>query len=270
MTVRREGAGTREDPARIVTDENEASDLLPLPWEHGRLTAEQHDYLLNNLRGARVATLQRSGKSFSHLEAWDVKAHLIRVFGFGNFDIETLDVQHRFTREYTSSQDKPSWEVAYQATVQLTIRDRNGNFLCRYSESSVDSQSGSTALGDLHDNAIKAATSGALKRCATALGTQFGLSLYDDGNTSDIVRVVLVRPDGATKGIPPTSSAAPQADLSPEGRAALEHSLGAEVIAEEPTQHQPDDAPAFDRKIDTTEEAEKAVQAMTEKAARRG
>lgn len=286
MTATRTGAGTPDDPAVVTTTpEDETSELFPLPWQHGQLTAEQHDYLLSPLRSTRVSFLERSGKKFSHLEAWDIKAHLIRVFGFGNFDIETLDVKHMFTREYRSSGDnaRTMYEIAYQATVQLTVRDRTGHHLCRFSESSVDSQSGAAGIGDLHDNAIKSATSGALKRCATSLGTQFGLSLYDNGSTADIVRVTLVRPDGAKKGIPPTPGAATGGDLSPEGRAALEHSLGAEVVSEGPAQPQgeagladtpnqaelvdgevrsADDGPAFERKIDTPEATAKAVESM--------
>lgn len=257
------------DEATETSAEEQPTSPTPPPWANGQLTAEQHDYLMNNLRQGRVSFLARGGKTYAHLEAWDIKAHLIRLFGFGNFDIETLDVKHSFTREYLSSGENPRqmWEVGYQATVQLTVRDKNGNHLCQFSESSVDSQSGGTGLGDLHDNAIKSATSGALKRCATALGTQFGLSLYDDGTTNDIIRFVLVRPDGATKGIPPTPGEAPQGDLSPEGRAALEHSLGAETVSDEPTQPPNEgttgDGPAFDRKIDTPEATAKAVDEMT-------
>ena len=248
---------------------DQTSELFPMPWTHGRLTAEQHDYLMQNLRSARVSFLERGGKRFSHLEAWDIKAHLIRVFGFGNFDIETLETKHMFTREYVSSGDKPRtmWEVGWEATVQLTIRDPEGNHLCRFSESSVDSQSGGAGLGDLHDNAIKAAVSGAIKRCATSLGTQFGLSLYDDGNTKDIVRFTLVRPEGSTMGIPPTAQEAPRGDLSPEARTALEHSLGAETVSDEATQPPAegagDDGPAFERKVDTPEAAAEAVEGLT-------
>ncbi|HVQ18898.1 MAG TPA: Rad52/Rad22 family DNA repair protein [Actinomycetes bacterium] len=239
--------------------EDQTTELFPLPWAHGSITAEQHDFLMSNLRSSRVSHLQRAGRSFSHLEAWDIKAHLIRVFGFGNFDIETLEAKHLFTREYVGRDDNPMQEIAYQATVQLTIRAPDGSHLCRFSESSVDSQSGGTAFGDLHDNAIKSATSGALKRCATSLGTQFGLSLYDNGNTKDIVKVVLVRPEGATKGAQPTPGEAPQDDLSPEAAAALEHSLGAETVSDtatQPSSEAPEsDGPAFERRADTPEQA---------------
>jgi len=43
-------------------------------------------------------------------------------------------------------------------------------------------------LGDTADFALKTAASDAMKRCATNLGTQFGLSLYASGATRDQVR----------------------------------------------------------------------------------
>lgn len=260
------------------------------------ITPEQYDVLLRPIRPSRVSFIERGGKRFSHLEAWDIKAHLIRVFGFGNFDIETLDVRHAFTRDYRSN-DRDMWEVAYQATVQLTIRDPQGNQLCRFSESSVDSQSGGTALGDLHDNAIKAATSGALKRCATSLGTQFGLSLYDNGTQIDVVKTTIVKPDGVETD---TQQEGTGADLSDDQRKVLSQSLGAEEISETPagpvagavavqsavgngrpvedtalpdetpeTDKTPD-GPQFERKIDTAEQARQAVESMTVQGRNRG
>jgi hypothetical protein len=45
--------------------------------------------------------------------------------------------------------------------------------------------------GDAHDFALKNALSYALKRCAKSLGDQFGLSLYNMGQTEPVVRVVV-------------------------------------------------------------------------------
>ena len=59
--------------------------------------------------------------------------------------------------------------------------------------------------GDAHDNAVKTAESQALKRMAINMGTQFGLSLYRDGQIEDVVRLTLVRPpaiDGAPIPVP--------------------------------------------------------------------
>lgn len=166
------------------------------------LTPEQYAYLLNPLRKTRIAKRSQGGKQLSYLEAWDVKAHLTRIFGFGNWDSEVVDYGHVATREYANS-GKDMVEVIYRARVQLTIRDQYGNDLCRHSEVAVGSTSGpANMLGEHHDNAVKTAASDALKRCAINLGTQFGLSLYDNGNTSDVVRQTLVKPVGYTEPEP--------------------------------------------------------------------
>src|SRR5206468_12576286 len=47
--------------------------------------------------------------------------------------------------------------------------------------------------GDAHDFAAKNAVSYALKRCATDLGDQFGLSLYNKGQLAPLVAGTLVK-----------------------------------------------------------------------------
>jgi hypothetical protein len=59
-----------------------------------------------------------------------------------------------------------------------------------YSEYAAASQTGPD-IGEVMDFAIKTAESDALKRAAINLGTQFGLSLYNNGSTDDIVKKVL-------------------------------------------------------------------------------
>lgn len=180
------------------------------------VSLEQYQTLMKPLNGSRVAKRSQGGKQLSYLEAWDVKAHLTRIFGFGNWDLEMLDYQYVTTREYESNQSKPMVEVIYSARCQLTIRDENGFQLCRHSEAAVGSASGpNTMLGEHHDNAVKQAASDALKRCAINLGSQFGLSLYDQGSTREVIKGTVVKPEGYEK---------PQA--SPEQKEALASSVG--------------------------------------------
>ena len=193
------------------------------------LTPLQYDTLRKPLNNTRVAHRSQGGKQLSYLESWDVRAHLIRVFGYGNFDIETIEQSWVGSREYQSSGDtpKPMVEVSWMAKVRLTVRGEDGARLCRYTETAVGSTSGpGSMIGEHHDNAVKTAASDALKRCAINLGTQFGLSLYDDGSLRDVVRGTLVKPEGAQEPVP--------AELSPEQTATLESSLGAEIVSETP------------------------------------
>jgi recombination DNA repair RAD52 pathway protein len=195
------------------------------------LTPEQHATLMRPLRSTRVAKRQQGGKTLSYLESYDVKAHLIRIFGFANFDSETIAETFMGTREYKSS-DKPMVEVIWHARHRLTLRDPDGNTLATFTEGAVGSASGpANMLGEHHDNALKTAASDALKRCAINLGSQFGLSLYDNGSLKEVVRTTLVQPPQ-----PPESEQDDQADEPTEEQAEkLQQSVGAVQATEEPT-----------------------------------
>ena len=192
---------------------------------NGLLDNKQIDVLMSPIRGARVAKRSQGGKQLSYLEAFDVRAHLIRIFGFGAFDAEVLDSELVFVRDYKNNEDRPMQEIAYKATVQLTIRNTHGDHVATYSECAVGSASGGSGFGDLHDNALKSAVSDALKRCAINLGSQFGLSLYQDGSQSEVVRNLVLDPR-PPKGV---------AELTAEQQANLEHTLGAVEVEEVPT-----------------------------------
>jgi recombination DNA repair RAD52 pathway protein len=184
-------------------------DVIPRHKSAGSITAEQYETLMRPLNGSRVAKRTQGGKQLSYLEAWDVKAHLTRVFGFGNWDLEMLDYHYVASREYESDKNKPMVEVIYSARMQLTIRDPQGRTVCRHSEAAVGSASGpATMLGEHHDNAVKQAASDALKRCAINMGSQFGLSLYDNGSTREVIRGTVVKPDGVPDKKQPTAEQA--------------------------------------------------------------
>jgi len=193
-----------------------------------RLSALQYEKLAGPLNATRIAKRSQGGKQLSYLESWDVRAHLIRMFGYGGFDLDMIDYTHVATREYTSSGDtpKPMVEVIYTARMSLMIRAADGFELCHYTEAAAGSASGpASMLGEHHDNALKTAASDAMKRCAMNLGNQFGLSLYDNGSTRDVVKATLVKPDGVEDAQPA---------LTPEQSAALASSLGAEIVGQEP------------------------------------
>lgn len=193
------------------------------------LSAKQVDTLMQPIRGTRVATRTQGGKTLSYLEAYDVRAHLIRIFGFGNFDAEVLDYDLAFVRDYQNADGRDMQEIAYKARMQLTIRSQQGVAIARYTECAVGSASGGTGFGDLHDNALKSAVSDALKRCAINLGSQFGLGLYDQGSRAEVVRALVDDPRGEQP-----------VELTEEQRATLITSLGAsEVTAEEGVAEEP-------------------------------
>lgn len=175
--------------------------------EHGQISPAQYDTLMKPLNATRIAKRSQGGKTLSYLEAWDVKAHLTRIFGFGNWDLQMLDYKHVTTRDYMTKpregEPKAMVEVIYSARCELTIRDTQGRQVCRHSEAAVGSASGPpNMLGEHHDNAVKQAASDALKRCAINLGSQFGLSLYDNGSTREVIKGTVVTPEGWEKPKP--------------------------------------------------------------------
>lgn len=186
------------------------------------LTPQQYGILMRPLNTTRVAKRSQGGKQLSYLESYDVRAHLIRVFGFGGFDLEMVDSQYMGSREYESSGQtpKPMIEVIWMAKMQLTIPSLEAV----YCEAAVGSASGpANMLGEHHDNALKTAASDALKRCAINLGTQFGLSLYDNGSTREIVKQTMVVPEGVEQKQAQNPTPA-------EAQKRLEESLGAQEV----------------------------------------
>lgn len=151
------------------------------------LTAEQYEVLLKPLASSRVAHRSQGGMQLSYLEAWDVRAHLIRIFGFGGWSADVLSADLM----YEEKNEKGRWEVGYKVVMRLRIHAQD-DFLgdTTYTEAAV----GSATLpqrGEAHDMAVKTAESDALKRAAVNLGTQFGLSLYDNGSRQDVVKHTL-------------------------------------------------------------------------------
>jgi hypothetical protein len=169
-----------------------------------RLTPEQYERLTMPLDANRVG---KNPKGFSHLEAWDVRRWLIRVFGFGSFDIETIaldlvkEIEHPTRRRKNKQGEEygepyTPWTVVYRAQVRLTVYDQFGGKVVLEDGACGDSTN-QPSLGDCHDNASKTALSQALKRCAVNLGDCFGLSLYNNGKVGAVVARSLVAPDAA-------------------------------------------------------------------------
>ena len=148
------------------------------------LNEHQYDQLLKPLHPSRVAKRQQAGRNLSYLEAWDVKAHLNRIFGFLNWSADVLTADLAFEQEKDGK-----WNVGWKVIGRLTIP----SLYAVYTEAAVGSST-QGARGEAHDMAIKTAESDAFKRCAVNLGTQFGLSLYDNGATRDVVMQTLVPP----------------------------------------------------------------------------
>ena len=164
---------------------------------NGALSDLQVAWLLRPVHPDRVG---KDGKGFAHMEAWDIKRHLIRVFGFGGHDIDLLDVtlisersqmirkKNRNGQEYGDPYE--AWTVVYRVSVKLTVKV-NGVELGHWTGVATGDATNQPSLADAHDLALKTADSQALKRAATNLGDQFGLSLYNKGRLDPVVQSAL-------------------------------------------------------------------------------
>jgi DNA recombination protein Rad52 len=165
------------------------------------LNDAQYEQLLKPLNPNRVAKRSQAGRNLSYLEAWDVKAHLNRIFGFLNWSADVIDSSLAFEEK----NEKGQWNVGYKVTLRLTIGDAT------YTECAVGSAS-LPQRGEAHDMAVKSAESDALKRAAINLGTQFGLSLYDNGSTKDVIGRTLDRDGQPATPVTDTPDALPDTE----------------------------------------------------------
>jgi recombination DNA repair RAD52 pathway protein len=159
-----------------------------------RLTNDQVNLLLGGIAGSRIG---KDGKGFAHVEAWDIRRHLIRFFGFGGYDTDLLDAslvsetsqmlrkKNRNGEEYGDPYE--AWTVIYRVSVKLTVKTIDGSELGHWHGTATGDATNQPSRADAHDLALKTADSQAFKRAAVNLGDQFGLSLYNDGNAAPVV-----------------------------------------------------------------------------------
>lgn len=173
-----------------------------------RLTPEQTAYLLQGIHPSRVS---RDPKGFAHVEAWEIRRTLVRVFGHGGWSTDLQDMTLVKEVEHPAG-ERSRWTVIYRATVVLTVRAADGSELCRYHGTAIGEAVNQPSLPDAHDMALKSADSQALKRAAVNLGDQFGLSLYNDGATEPVVKRTLAAPAPAPEArpIPAAPESAPK------------------------------------------------------------
>ncbi|NUQ95844.1 MAG: hypothetical protein HOY79_04545 [Streptomyces sp.] len=155
-----------------------------------RLTAPQLRLLHRPVDPKRIG---KDDKGFAHMQAWDIKRYLIRVFGFAGYDTENRELS--LVREIEiPAGNKSRWTVVYRAQVRLIVKDVHGRELAHWDGEAAGAGNNLPKLDDAHDMALKTATSQALKRAATNLGDSFGLSLYNDGSPAAVVNFSAAHP----------------------------------------------------------------------------
>lgn len=197
------------------------------------LTDEQLRVLMSPLSRSRVQSRSQGGRSLSYLAAWDIKATLIRVFGFGGFsadvtessilrmerDVPAFTGTGKERKRKVDADGNPdfNWSITAMVTMRLYIKQMG----VTYTETAIASQTGPD-VGEVADFAVKTAESDALKRAAINLGTTFGLGLYDNGSTNEVIRRIFAPGQEWPKEDPKAKAAS---DL------ALQQSLGQKIDA---------------------------------------
>lgn len=182
-----------------------------------QLNDRQVKLLLMPIKGQRVG---KDNNGFSHTQGWDIRRYLNRVFGFAGWSEEILKLDMVAERHIPNGKrpdgvEKFKHYIVYRATVRLTLYDTNGAMLAFYDGSATGTGNNLPDLGDAHDMAIKTAETQALKRAAINLGDQFGLGLYNGGQTAPVVEWSMAYPPAA-KGVPSAAEVTEDAPVQPE------------------------------------------------------
>ena len=153
-----------------------------------RLTYQQVEHLLQPINPKRVLGLKKGKTTLSYVAQHDVRAHLTRIFGFGNWSMDVVETAFIFEEQ----NEEKRWVAGYRATVRLAIFTEDGFPLAHYTDSHASGNAPQPDRAEAHALALTTAVSTAMKRAATCLGDQFGLSLYNKGQRTAFVLGTLV------------------------------------------------------------------------------
>jgi recombination DNA repair RAD52 pathway protein len=145
-------------------------------------TPEQRALLEGKLDKANVKSRRgANGRAVAYLEAWHIIDMANEVFGFGNWDAETVEMK----REHEPVHIPPSEEnpkgaivVTYSARVRVTVYSQDGTRKVVRERTGGHRGFGPT-VGQAVEDCIKAAETDATKRAFVTFGNIFGLALYD-------------------------------------------------------------------------------------------
>lgn len=163
------------EPKKEPTKDLEELEAVLTPRSHGfppHINAE----LQKPLNSAYVASRSQNGHNLSYIEAWKAIEEMNRIFGFGGWTREVVEMREVQSEQKKNQYDKLLWYVGYTCRVRVTI-------LCAleatYREGCGFGQGIDADCGRAHESAVKEAESDAMKRAAMTFGYPLGLALYD-------------------------------------------------------------------------------------------
>lgn len=180
---------------------------------HGTLTDAQIRRLMQAIDPTHVEMKQ----NMSYMAQHEVRAEMTRIFGYGNWDNNTLEMHQLYeTRlekdnpQYPKNgKGNPYYVVCYRALVQVRIRDLNGLPVAEFSEWHAEENAPLPNRGEANSMAITSVQSYALRRAVISLGDRLGLGLYDKGSTNALVRGTLQWTERHPKPVVATADATP-------------------------------------------------------------
>lgn len=169
------------------------------------LTPKQIERLLRPINPAKVSTLRVGGRGMSYIAQHEVRAEMNRVFGFGRWSTDVIETAFMWEEQ----DENKRWNTCYRATVKVTVYAPDGTYLAHYTDSHASGNAPQPDRAEAHALALTIAVSTAFKRACTNLGDQFGLSLYENGQTSAFVKGTLVDMPDAEPPVPQERQAEP-------------------------------------------------------------
>ncbi len=133
-------------------------------------SAKQVQALRRGPGRCHIRTREANGRELSYIEGWYAISEANRIFGFDNWNRETVESRCVLARE-----NRGSFLAVYLARVRITVHV-DGSTIIR--EGHGTGQGRGTSPGEVHDIAFKAAETDATKRALATFGKPFGLELY--------------------------------------------------------------------------------------------
>lgn len=129
--------------------------------------------LSRKLDPAHVKGRKQGGGQVQYIEGWHAISEANRIFGFGAWDRETVDLRQLGEPREVDGKAR----VDYMARVRITIwGGEDGRTIrdgCGFGQG-IDKD-----VGQAHESALKEAETDAMKRALMTFGNPFGLALYD-------------------------------------------------------------------------------------------
>lgn len=129
-------------------------------------------------------------QQLSYIASYHAINEANRIFGFGQWSTEILDLSQVDRTEYTKAgynggAEKEMISISYLCQLQLTIKHENAT-ASHQDTGFGNGVAGNSAhgIGSCIELASKEAVTDALKRCLRYYGNKFGLSLYDKDDDS--------------------------------------------------------------------------------------